>query len=301
MKHTKKTILLAGFMISVLSVLIIACQKNAISVNDSSQPRNVAIYLTDDPCQYDSVFIDLKYLELKIDTSQKGRNSNGPGWNDDDHDNGRNDHGEDHKHFDKNGVWDTLNIKPGLYNILSLRNGNDVVFGTGTIFAGTITKMRITVGPNSYVVASGVKHSLNLFHSNDNYTYIHVHGGNEDRTYKPGQTTMWLDFNICKSIKSFNHHYYLTPFFRVFAMSTTGTLEGDVFPRSAQPYVTIWNNSDTASAMPEGNGHFKVRGLTAGTYSVAYQGFFGFKDTTLLHIQVKAGQETKLPGITLHQ
>lgn len=304
MKITKKIILRLGLMISVLAVLIIACKKNVSSANNPLVPKNVAIYLTDDPCQYDSVFIDLKYIELKIDTNVSNNNDNQSGDDNDRHDNSWNDegdHDEDHQHSDKNGIWDTLNIKPGLYNILKLRNGNDVIVATGNIPAGNITKMRFTVGPNSYVVVSGVKYSLALFHSYDNYSYVNIHGEDEDEDFKPGQTSMWLDFNICKSIKLMDHQYYLNPFFSIFAMSNTGSVEGNVSPHSAQPFVTIWNATDTASALPEDNGMFKIRGLNAGTYNIVYNGSFGYKDTTITNIQVQKGKDTKLPNITLHQ
>ncbi|HET7116281.1 MAG TPA: DUF4382 domain-containing protein, partial [Hanamia sp.] len=219
MKFTKKTLLRFGFILTVSSILFFSCKKNATSVNTTMQPRNVAIYLTDDPCQYDSVFIDIKYIELKIDTSSRGRNGNysdgdddrngrDNSWDDDD----EHEHDQDHKHFDKDGIWDTLDIKPGLYNILQLRNGNDVIFGTGTIPAGTIRQMRLSLGTRSYVVVSGVKYSLNLFHSHDNYSYVKIHKENEDDDFRPGQTTMWLDFNICKSIKSHDGKYLLKPF-----------------------------------------------------------------------------------------
>src|SRR6185437_16515906 len=260
MKITRITILRYGLMISVLPVLIIACKKNNSSANNLLGPKNVAVYLTDDPCQYDSVFIDVKYIELKIDTSL--HNGNQTGDNDDNQFDDKNDnswkhdsdHDEDHQHSDKNGIWDTLNIKPGLYNILQLRNGNDVMVATGNIPAGNIIKMRLTVGAGSYVVVSGVKYSLALFHSHDNYSYINVHGEDEDDNFKPGQTSMWLDFNICKSIKLMDHQYYLKPFISIFAISNTGSVEGNVFPHTAQPFVTFWNTSDTASALPEENG-----------------------------------------------
>lgn len=311
MKITRKALITFGLIITVFSILFFSCKKNAVTTNKSSQPRNVAVYLTDAPCQYDSVFIDIKYIELKIDTSVQGRNgnhednnNNNQGNDNQGNDNSGNDeeeHHQDHEHSDKNGIWDTLNIKPGLYNILQLRNGNDVIFGTGTIPAGTIREMRFTLGTNSYVVVSGVKHTLIQFRDEDSFSYIKVHGVDEDEDFKPGQTSMWLDFNICKSIRSDDGNYFLKPFISIYSMNQTGRLEGTVLPNAAQPYVTAWNATDTASALPEEDGGYKIRGLKAGTYNVIFQGTFGYKDTTILNIVVKNNQDTKLPTITLHQ
>ena len=84
-------------------------------------------------------------------------------------------------------------------------------------------------------------------------------------------------------------------------MNQTGRIEGIALPHSAQPYVTAWNGTDTASALPEDNGEYIIGGLSAGTYSVLFQGEFGYKDTTLTNIQVTNNTDTKLPKITLHQ
>ncbi len=303
MKITKSTIFWMGLIMLALSLVFFACQKNQITPDDATAtPNKVALYLTDDPCQFDSVFIDIKYIELKIDTSLYGR-QNRYNDNDDDHYDHEwdNSHDEDHQRSDHSGIWDTLNISEGLYNILALRNGNNVIFGIGKIPVGKILKMRLTLGSRSYVVASGKKYSLSLFHDNDNYAYVRIHGSDQDRKFKPGQTTMWLDFNICKSIKLVHHDYYLMPFIRVYSMSGTGSLEGKVWPNAAQPFVVVWNATDTASALPEKDGHFKIQGLAAGSYSVIYEGAFGYKDITLTNIQVTQGNEAKLPDITLHQ
>lgn len=303
MKIKKTTIFRSGLITLTLSLLFFACQKNEIITdNGTDHADKIAVYLTDDPCQFDSVFIDIKYIELKIDTSLYGR-QNRFNDNDDDHYHHEwdNCHNEDHQHFDKNGIWDTLKISAGLYNILALRNGNNVLFGTGKIPVGKILKMRLTLGSRSYVVVSGKKYSLSLFHNNDNYAYVRIHGSNQDRKFKPGQTTMWLDFNICKSIKLVHHDYYLMPFIRVFSMSGTGRLEGKVLPHAAQPYVVVWNATDTASALPEKDGRFKIQGLNAGSYNVIYEGSFGYKDTTIFNVKVTQGQTAELPDITLHE
>ncbi len=40
---------------------------------------------------------------------------------------------EDHHHHDQYGFWDTLAIRPGVYDILKLRNGIDTLLGTVNI------------------------------------------------------------------------------------------------------------------------------------------------------------------------
>ena len=294
MKNKKQILLGLGLMIITLSLLIFACQKSVTPLSSNSSPRNVGLYLTDDPCQYDSVFIDIRYVEIKIDTSTQHMNDDHFGDNEDDH-------MDDHHHHDQYGYWDTLTIRPGVYNILKLRNGIDTLLGTANIPAGKIRKIRLTLGTSNSVVISGVSHSLNLLPGSNNYEYVKIHEEDEDNHFRPGQTSMWLDFNVCKSINIRNGQYYLKPFLQVFAMDNTGRIEGKVLPNAAQPYVTAWNATDTASALPEEDGEYKIRGLNAGIYSLQFKGSFGYMDTTITNVEVKAGQEIKIPVITLHQ
>ena len=293
MKIRRKTFMGSGAMLAFLSLLFFACKKNVTPVASSSSARQVGLYLTDDPCQYDSVFIDIKYVEIKLDTSQH--------MNDDHYGDNENDHMEDHHHQDQYGFWDTLTIRPGVYDILKLRNGIDTLLGTVNIPSAKIRKVRLTLGTNNSVVISGTTYPLQQFNNGNNYEYIKIHQEDEDNQYRPGQTSMWVDFNVCKSIIDLNGSYYLRPFLSVFAMHNTGGITGTVLPYAARPFVTAWNDTDTATAKPEENGNFKIRGLTAGTYSMMIQGSFGYKDTTLTGIQVTNGQAVQIPLITLHQ
>ncbi len=293
MKISKKNIPGAATLLALLSVLFFACKKNVAPVANSSSPRQVALYLTDDPCQYDSVFIDIQYVEIKIDTSQH--------MNDDHFGDHENDHLQDHRHGDQYGSWDTLSIRSGVYNILDLRNGIDTLLGTVNIPAGKIRRIRLTLGTNNSVVISGVTYPLQTINRANNYEYVQVHKEDEDNQYNPGQTSMWLDFNVCKSIIPHNGNYYLRPFISVFSMHNTGGIEGTVLPFAARPYVTAWNDTDTATAEPEENGMFKIRGLNPGTYSVSFQGSFGYQDTTITGVTVTTGTAIKISSVTLHQ
>src|SRR5436305_1849390 len=101
--------LLAGIGILCTTVILWSCQKdmsgnagNTVSIN---KPHAVSIYLTDDETpSFDSVFVDLRSLEVKLEDDSL-----------------------------PNDGWVSLNIRPGVYNILRLRNGLDTLFATGTL------------------------------------------------------------------------------------------------------------------------------------------------------------------------
>jgi Domain of unknown function (DUF4382) len=292
MKKFKKSIQSISILCLSIIVFFIACQKQIDATSNDQERRKLSVYLTDDPCQYDSVFIDIRFVEVKIDTTRKHDDDDHHGDDDDDMD-------DDHQHSDSFGKWDTLSIRPGVYNILKLRNGIDTLLATGNIPAGAIRKIRITLGTNNSVVKNGVTYSLSLLAGQTNYVYVKIHKECEDEI-SVGQTGIWLDFDVCESIKFKNGQYYLKPFLKVFSMKQFGKIEGKVFPRVALPFVKVYNAFDSASAIPENDGKYKIRGLREGVYTIKFIGSNGYFDTTLANIAVRKGKETEVPDITLH-
>ncbi len=291
MKKLKISILSISILCLSIIAILSACQKQVETTGTEQQARNLSVYLTDDPCQYDSVFIDIRFVEVKMDTSSK--------QGDDHHGDNDNDADDDHQHNDAYGKWDTLVIRPGIYNILKLRNGIDTLLATGNIPAGAIRKIRITLGTNNSVVKNGITYPLNLLAGQTNYVYVKIHKECEDEI-AVGQSAIWLDFDVCESIKFRDGRYYLKPFLKVFSMKQFGKIEGKVFPRAALPFVKVFNAVDSASAIPENDGKYKISGLREGIYTIKFIGSNGYFDTTITNIQVRKGKETELPNITLH-
>ena len=63
--------------------------------------------------------------------------------------------------------------------------------------------------------------------------------------------------------------------------------------------VRVYNATDTASAFPEKDGKYKVRGLKEGTYSITFLASNGYKDSTISNISVSKGKDTKVATVTL--
>ena len=290
---TKNSFLLAAIALLVgISIFLTACQKDVSVADNSLKPRQLAVYLTDDPCNYDSVFVDIKFVEVKIDTSKEHMDDDRHGDNDDDGD-------DDNRHNDAYGRWDTLRINAGVYNILKLRNGIDTLLGTANIPAGSIRKIRITLGTNNRLVVNGVSNRLNLLAGSNKYVYIKIHREDEDDD-NITQTSLWLDFNVCESIKLKNGQYYLKPVLKPFGKKNYGEIKGRVLPNAARAFVTARSGADSATAIPENDGRYKIRGLRPGTYSLKFKGSGGYNDTTINNIQVQKNKETEVPTVTLH-
>ncbi|GAC1438902.1 MAG: hypothetical protein NVSMB63_03380 [Sediminibacterium sp.] len=274
----------------MVSLLAIACNKSASSGN--AGPKLLAVHLTDDPAMFSSVFIDIKYVEVKIDENLEHDSHFAD--NDADAD-------DDHLDHDQFGKWDTLSIRPGVYDIMKLRNGIDTILAKGNIPAGRIEKIRLTLGTNNSVIVSNVSYPLVLTPGTNNYVYVKIN--EDDLDEAPfGQVGLWIDFDLSASIQENNGVFYLKPTLKAFGMEKFGRIEGKVLPVDAHAVVKAYIGKDTATAIPDdGDGDYKIRGLKEGNYSVLFKASNGYRDTTLTNISVRSGKETEIPAITLHK
>lgn len=289
MKNTSTGLLMASLVVFMALILTAGCQKGNIRDNNTEA---FALYLTDDPAQFSAVNIDLQTVEVKVDTCEGRKDDDNAGQNDQDGD-------DDRKGRDEFGKWDTLSFQPGIINVAALRNGIDTLLATGTI-DGRIRKIRLTLGTQNSVVVNGTTYPLVLLPGANKYVYIKIHDKHR-RHDSSGRQQVWLDFDLSRSIIEKNGQYYLLPKLKPFCDQNFGTLVGKVLPAEAAARVMAYNGTDTASAIAEKDGRFKIRGLQPGTYTVYYDGLTPYQDTTLTSITVAAGKPVNLPVITLRK
>lgn len=268
------------------AIIFFACSKEK-STNNSTVPAGkqaVNLYLTDGPTDYfDKVLIDIKSVKVLVDTCDKSRR--------------RRDDWDSTKHC---ATWDSLTIAPGVYDLLSLRNGIDTLLASGTITDGTIRKIVITLGTNNSVVKDSVSYPLNLLNNQTTIT-IKLYG-NEWENFSSGHYRLWLDFDCGRSIVRLRDgDFYLAPYIRAFIIKESGAIKGVIQPGNTFSIVSVYNSKDTAYALPFLNGQFKVRGLDSGSYSVYINAGNGYQDTTINNVSVTIGKETDLGTITLHK
>jgi len=257
-----------------------ACQKEAFNsgvTTDVNKPHSAAIYLTDDQTPvFDSVFIDLQRLEVKLEDDTL-----------------------------PNGGWISLQIRPGIYNILRFRNGLDTLFGTGTLPNARVKKIRLVLGTQNSVVLNGQSFPLRI-HDNDREVIANLDATNFE--ISNGQVLFWIDFDAGRSIQidnsgsGNNNGYRLRSHIRIFSRSHSGRIEGRILPRAADALVMAIRGTDTTMAIPDdSNGEFKIVGLTAGTYRVFIDGRNNYNDTMINNVVVRNREDAHLGVITLHR
>jgi hypothetical protein len=277
----KQKIRFTALILLLPAVIMYSCRKEAAVNNAASnvdKPHSVAIYLTDDQTPvFDSVFIDIQKFEVKLEDDSLAH-----------------------------GGWVSLNIRPGVYNILRLRNGLDTLFATGTLPNARVQKIRLTLGTQNSVMKNGQSFPLNV-HDNDREVVADLDSGNFE-IVQPGQVLFWIDFDASHSIQTDNsgpgngNGFRLKSHIKIFTRSKSGSIEGRVLPKAADAMVMAINGTDTTMAVPDDDdGEFKIVGLNAGTYKVFIDGRNNYNDTTINNVVVRTGEDTHLSTVTLHQ
>lgn len=286
MKTIKIFLGLASVVI-VMALVFSACTKSGVNGNSS-----VAVFLTDGPGDFDAVNIDIQKVEVKVDKDEKHKR--------DDNRNGLDDDKDDHlKRKDDFGEWIDLNFTPKIIDVLSLRNGIETQLGTANIDAGTVRKIRITLGTQNSVVKASVKYDLLMDSQTSNFLYIKLFDNHRERGNR-NDVKVWVDFDIASSIVEANGKFYLKPVLRPFCNANFGEIEGKVLPLDAKAVVRVSNgNGFNAVALPSREGEFKVRGLTDGTYTVTIEGIAPYAKKIITNVVVKKGEDTKIGTITL--
>lgn len=278
-------------LVCVSAIGYYSCKKDVSSSNTLAGQQRVSLYLTDDPGFFDKVLIDIQSVALLTDTC-----SHGDDW-DDNENHGDDDHPEHKSHC---VVWDSLQIRAGVYDLLTLSNGIDTLFASGIIPKGKIKLIRVELGNNNSLVKDSITYPLNLFPGSRHYVYIALRGDEWDE-FESGHSRLWLDFDIGRSVvKVRDGVFYLRPVFHWFTVKATGGIKGRV-PHDAFPVITVYNGQDTAYALPNREGRFKVRGLKEGTYGVFINASNGYQDTTISNVAVIRGKDTDLGNISLHK
>jgi len=282
-----------GLTLTVLfiSLFSFACQKEN-SGHGTAGKSSVNIFLTDDPSLvFDKVLLDITKVEIKVedDSDQQHESEHQQGDDDNDH------HGE------TSGGWMSVDIHPGIYDILRFRNGLDTLFGSA-LFDATraLRKVRITLGSGNSVEINGARVPLTI-HNSDNIIVLSIDESSV-AINSGGLTNFWIDFNAGSSIRFNGNELELKPDCKVFSREKSGGIEGIVLPGNAAAIVMAINGADTATAKSEDSGEFKFIGLKTGNYTLVYHSTANnYIDTTVSNVIIGGKEDVHVATVTLHQ
>jgi hypothetical protein len=239
------------FFISLVAA-IFACKK------DPASPAKVpySIRMTDAPAPYSEVNIDLQGIELT-----------GSG---------------------NNGVL--LSVNPGIYNLLDFANGIDTLIATGSLNAGTVSQIRLILGPNNSVKIGNTTYPLATPSAQQSGLKLQVH-----QTLQAGVAySVLLDFDANQSVvDQGNGSYSLKPVIRTIENAISGSIKGKISP-AASATVTASAGGISYSTVVDANGEFILQGLPAGTYSLTITPVSPYTTVNMTNITVTVGNTTNV-------
>lgn len=161
-----KTKLIACALLLCSTVLYFSCKK------DTSVP--VQILLTDQPATYDEVNVHIIGMRVKTSKDTTG--------------------------------WIDLQVDPGIYNLLTLRNGVTIELAKGELPDAVLKEVRFILGTGNTVKVNGTIYPLEAPSAEDSGLKVKI-----DKDLQETLNTFTLDFDAALSIKEENGGYKLRP------------------------------------------------------------------------------------------
>lgn len=255
---------------AILSVILTfnACKKTDVNANQKSKMN---IYLTDAPAAYKAVWIDIRQVMVKSDETDSA-----DGW------------------------VDVPLLKPGMYNLLNFRNGEDTLLGGVDLPAGKVSQIRFILGDSNEIEMKDGS-TVNLKTPSAQQSGLKL---NVDADVKPGiPYDLVLDFDAARSIVKAGNSgkYILKPVIRAFAKAVGGGIQGFVLPDSANAQISAISATDTVGGIPDATGAYKFWGLPASNYTLIFtaDSTTGYHSDTVKNVAVTDGNITTVDTVRL--
>ena len=219
------------------SILLSAC-------SDDPKTARVEVRLTDAPGDYEEVNIDIQGVEIHTNSG------------------------------DEDTGWKSLDINPGVYNLLDLTNGLDTLLGVIDVPEGRISQIRLVLGNDNSIKVDGSLLDLTTPSAQQSGLKLNV-----QTNVKAGITyTFLLDFDAARSIVNTGMgDYKLKPVIRVITKAVSGAIKGSVSIPASSPAVYATVGTDTlGTTFADATGHFLIKGLPEGIYTVSFAPATGY-------------------------
>lgn len=267
MKSLKKN-LLKILSLTVLITLFVACNDD-----DGSQkmegPANIIVRLTDAPGDYDAVNIDVQDVMVQ---------------------------------YEEDGPWESIGeINTGVYNLLELTGGVNVVLADNEIPSGMVRQIRLVLGNENSIVVDGEEIHLDTPSAQESGLKLQL-----NQELETGFTyDFTIDFDADKSIVSAGNSgkYLLKPVLKLSAEVSSGIITGTVEPADFQSMAWVIVEEDTISAYTDDNGVFMLYGVPGGTYTVMVtpDPEFNYEEGLVEEVEVINGDITDIGVVTLEE
>lgn len=255
-------------LISLVAVIgFYSCDDN------STQSTRLNVKLVDKPADYDEVNVEV----IGVSINYGGENDE--------------------------GGFQQLETQSGIYNLLTLTAGNEVLLDSNEIPSASISQIRLLLGEKNTVVEKGGE-SFPLVTPSGQSSGVKI---NLHQTFEGGiDYTIVLDFDAARSVVSNPQKYILKPVIKASMEALNGAIKGSVDPVDANVVIYALQGQgeeqDTiTSTFPDGAGEFMLRGIPEGTYDISFD--LDDEDTLLDQlidgVNVSIGEVTDMGAVVL--
>jgi hypothetical protein len=243
------------FLTGIASIVLVAFLISSCS--EDSKNARIEVRLTDAPGDYDEVNIDIRAVEVHV-----------------------------------NDEWRSLDINPGIYNLLDFTNGLDTLMGVIEVPEGELSQIRLILGDDNTIQVDGQVYDLSTPSAQQSGLKLNAH-----TELRGGITYRYLlDFDAARSILLTGAGVYkLKPVIRVITDATSGAIKGSVsIPESSPAVYAIIGQDTLGTSFADITGNFFIGGLPAGTYRVSFAPATGYTISDKTDVAVTLGNITDL-------
>lgn len=169
-----------------------------------------------------------------------------------------------------------------------------LLIGRSEIPIGTISKIRLLLGEDHYLIKNGERLSLTL------NTGAEIEIDVEYRLEDSFSYDVYLDFDLDKSIQktSDTTQFLLSPVVRSFVRYETSEIGGKIRPVEARPVLYAIQGSDTISTLTNSRGEYTFMGLKEGKHTLLILPRKPYLDT-IFQAETEKGKLTAIEEIIL--
>ena len=196
--------------------------------------------------------------------------------------------------------WQELETSTGVYNLLELTAGNEVLLVSNEIPSGSISQIRLLLGDEKNTVVEKSGESFPLVTPSGQSSGVKI---KLNQTFEGGiDYTIILDFDAARSVVNNPQKYILKPVINASMEALNGAIKGSVDPIDAAVVIYAIQELDTiASTFLDDAGAFMFRGIPEGAYDISFD--LDDEDTLLDKlvegVEVSIGEVTDMGAVVL--
>ncbi|MCX2680603.1 DUF4382 domain-containing protein [Galbibacter sp. EGI 63066] len=255
-----------------------SCSDNDDNGMPADGNARLVVKLVDAPGDYEAVNVDIQDVMI----NREGEAAEG-------------------EETDTTGGWESIGeINAGVYDLLELTGGANVVLADNQLPAGEIEQIRLVLGENNSVVVDGEEIMLKTPSAQQSGLKINL----EDAMLEEGFTyEIILDFDADQSVVAKGTgEYNLKPVIRASTEVNSGIITGSVSPVGEfQVMASVISGEDTISSIADESGIYALYGVPGGTYDLVLtpDEESGYAEAVVEGVEVVNGEITEVEAVEL--